>query len=59
MMETITTALEYMERQAQKHRINYNRELLRGAPEDVLLNIRAKISYYEAAVEALNGGEDR
>lgn len=47
------TALEYMEKQVQKHRINYNREVLRGAPEDVLQNIRAKIEYYEAAVEAL------
>ena len=47
------TALEYMEKQVQKHRINYNREVLRGAPEYVLQNIRAKIEYYEAAVEAL------
>lgn len=49
------TALEYMERQAQSNRINYNREVLRGAPEEVLQNIRLKIGYYEAAVEALKG----
>lgn len=49
------TALEYMEKQAQKHRINYNREILRGVPEEVLQNIREKIGYYEAAVEALKG----
>lgn len=47
------TALEYMEKQVQKHRINYNREVLRGVPEEMLQNIRAKIEYYEAAVEAL------
>jgi hypothetical protein len=47
------TALEYMEKQTDKHRINYNREVLRGASEEVLQNIRLKIGYYEAAVEAL------
>ena len=47
------TALEYMERQAQSHRINYNREILRNVPEEMLQNIRAKIGYYEEAVEAL------
>ena len=49
------TALEYMEKQVEKHRINYNREILRGVPEEMLQNIRAKIGYYEAAVEALKG----
>lgn len=47
------TALEYMEKQAQKHRINYNREVLRGVSEEMLQNIMAKISHYEAAAEAL------
>ena len=47
------TALEYMERQVRKHRQNFLREYDRNAPEEVLANIRAKISYYEAAVEAL------
>ena len=47
------TALEYMEKQVNKHRINYNREVLRGVPEEMLQNIRAKISHYEEAVEAL------
>ena len=47
------TALEYMERQAQSNRINYNRQVLRGAPEKDLENIKDKIGYYKAAVEAL------
>lgn len=47
------TALEYMEKQVQKHRMNYDRELARGVPEEQLNNIRAKIGYYEAAVDAL------
>lgn len=47
------TALEYMEKQLQKHRINYNREILRDAPEETIRNIGLKICYYEAAVEAL------
>ena len=47
------TALEYMKKCAQKHRFNYNREVLRGVPEEMLQNILAKISHYEAAVEAL------
>lgn len=47
------TALEYMERQASKHRYNFDREAARGALEEQLNNIRAKIGYYEAAVKAL------
>ena len=47
------TALEYMEKQAQSHRINYNRQVLRNAPEKDLENIKEKIGYYEEAVEAL------
>ena len=47
------TALEYMEKQLQKHRANYERELLRGVPEEMLLNIALKCGYYKAAVEAL------
>lgn len=47
------TALEYMEKQLQKHRRNYIREANRGVPQEMLENIRLKISYYEAAVEAL------
>jgi hypothetical protein len=42
-----------MERQAEKHRLNHDREFAREVPEEVLQNIRAKIGYYEAAVEAL------
>ena len=51
------TALEYMEKQLQKHRANYERELLRGAAEDVLYNIALKASYYKAAVDALRERE--
>ena len=47
------TALEYMEKQVEKHRQNYERELERGVPEDMPYNIGLKISYYEQAVEAL------
>lgn len=47
------TALDYMERQAQKHRLNFDREFAREVPEEMLENIRKKIGYYEAAVEAL------
>ena len=47
------TALEYMERQASKHKNSYAREASRGAPEIQLENIRRKIGYYAAAAEAL------
>lgn len=47
------TALEYMERQVEKRRLNYYHEFVREVPEEQLHNIRAKIGYYEAAVEAL------
>ena len=51
------TPLEYMVRQVNKHRMNYEREGKRGVPDEVLHNIMAKISYYEAAVEALKGSD--
>ena len=47
------TPLEYMENQLIKHRLNFDREFAREVPEEMLQNIRNKISYYEAAVEAL------
>ena len=47
------TALEYMEKQYNKHKANYTREADRGAPEKMLNDIKAKIGYYEQAVEAL------
>lgn len=47
------TALEYMEKQLQKHRLNHKRESERGVPKEMLRNIEKKIGYYEAAVEAL------
>lgn len=47
------TALEYMEKQAQKHRLNHIHAADVGAPQETLNNIGLKISYYEQAVEAL------
>ena len=47
------TALEYMEKQVQKNRLNLVRELDRNAPLDVIENIKLKMCYYEAAAEAL------
>lgn len=47
------TPLEYMEKQLKKHISSLVRESARGAPEEVLRNIEAKICYYQAAVEAL------
>ena len=41
------TPLEYMESQVIKRRLNHDRELARGAPEEQLHNIRQKIGYYE------------
>ena len=54
------TALEYMEKQVRKHRQNFLQQYDRNAPEEVLANIRAKISYYEEAIEALRkvGGNE-
>jgi hypothetical protein len=42
-----------MERQVVNHRLNFDRQFSRGAPEDDLANIYAKIMFYEAAAEAL------
>lgn len=54
------TAIEYMEKQVQKHRRNYEREAERGVPQEVLRDIGVKIGHYEAAVSALKsvGGDD-
>ena len=52
------TPLEYMEKQVQKHRRNYETEAKRGAPYRMLYCIRLKIGYYEAAVEALRKDGD-
>ena len=46
-------ALEYMEKQLNKHKANYTRESSRGVPEKMLNDIQSKIGYYEKAVEAL------
>ena len=47
------TALEYMEKQIRKTSVNLDKEIARGAPEEAIDNIRAKIGYYESAAEAL------
>lgn len=47
------TALEYMKKEAAKHRANYEREAARGASEEMLRNIEKKINHYETAVDAL------
>lgn len=47
------TPLEYMEKQAAKHRRNYEFRSVGGAPEKMLNDILAKIHNYEAAVAAL------
>lgn len=47
------TALEYMEKQVRKHCRNYEFRSVGGTPEKMLNDIRSKIHYYEAAVEAL------
>lgn len=59
------TALEYMEKQVEKHRNSFQREALRNAPAEQLQNIREKIWHYQEAVEALrmadillNGSEE-
>ena len=53
------TALEYMEKQVQKHCRNYIREFTRGVSEEVLDNIMVKIIYYVTACEALRKGGER
>lgn len=53
------TALEYMEKQFQKHLHTLRRELERNAPTDVICNICTKISHYASAVEALQRKDSR
>lgn len=47
------TAIEYMEKQLEKHSRNYVIQSKRGVSEETLYNIALKIGYYTAAVEAL------
>lgn len=47
------TPLEYMEKMLRKQQSNLAKETERNAPKDVLRHIKKKISYYEAAVAAL------
>lgn len=47
------TALEYMERQLQKHNQNFEREFRRGVPNEQLYDIMEKINHYKQAVDAL------
>ena len=47
------TALEYMEKQYNKHKANYIRESDRNAPKKMLDDIQLKIGYYSQAIDAL------
>lgn len=47
------TALEYMERQLYKHKMNYQRAFHNGSPQNQLDNIADKIRYYQDAVDAI------
>lgn len=47
------TALEYMEKEARGYRLSYDSGFARGVSEEQLNEIKAKIIYYEQAVEAL------
>ena len=47
------TALEYMEKQYNKHKVNYIRESSRGVPKKMLDDIKLKMGYYEQAIKAL------
>ena len=47
------TALEFMEKQVQKHQKNFEREFKRGVPNEQLFHIMEKAGYYKAAVDAL------
>ena len=47
------TALEFMEKQFQKHQKNFEREFKRGVPNEQLFHIMEKAGYYKAACEAL------
>ena len=54
------TALEYMERELLRNRLNFDREACRkGVTAEQLENIRKKISHYEAAVDAQREREER
>ena len=53
------TAIDYMEKQLRKNQRIYNSEFKRGAPEEILRNIEKKISYYQAAVDALKAKEGK
>ena len=47
------TALEYMEKQLNKHCTSYAKEVDRGAPKQDTDNILLKIRFYAEAVDAL------
>ena len=47
------TALEYMEKQIRKHRINLIKAINYNAPAEMIENIERKIGYYEEAIVAL------
>ena len=52
------TALEYMQKRLERHRVNLKRITERNAPEVDIEHLKAKIRYYEAAVDALKKVEE-
>lgn len=49
------TTVEYFQKMLNKHLINYEHELNRGVPEEILINIQFKIDCCKAAIDSLIG----
>ena len=47
------TAIEYMEKQLSKHKMNLEREQKRNVSQEMIDNIKKKIIYYQEACIAL------
>ena len=47
------TALQYMQKQLEKHKVNLHRAIAKKSPDEEINGIKNKISYYDAAVDAL------
>ena len=52
------TTLEYFQKELEKHKKNHERLVARNAPEQDIINVKTKISYYEGACESLKGGAE-
>jgi hypothetical protein len=53
------TTLEFMQKELRKCQVNLEQQIARNAPPDNIENIKAKISHYEEACEALKGSESK